>query len=150
MVKSTRSGVRSCIRYLAVAWMKKHMLFENSPSKTHCKIDISKFILRAVVKKSDTTTVIYSVFENRPSKTNGKTHISKFLLRAVVQKSDTTTVIYCVFENRPSKTHSKITLWSHNIMKIILYLIWHLSYDTSDMPPLIWHLWYHISAYNLN
>ena len=62
------------------------------------------------MKKSDTTTVIYSVFENRPSKTHGKTHISKFLLRAVVQKSDTTTVIYGVFENRPSKTNSQITL----------------------------------------
>ena len=62
------------------------------------------------MKKSDTTTVVYSVFEKQPSKTHGDINISKFILGAVVKKSDTTTVIYGVFENPPSKTHSKIAL----------------------------------------
>ena len=60
------------------------------------------------MKKSDTTTVIYSVFEHPPSKTHRNINISKFIDGAVVKKSDTTTVIYSDFENQPSKTHSKI------------------------------------------
>ena len=62
------------------------------------------------MKKSDTTTVIYSVFENQPSKTHGEINILKFILGAVVKTSDTTTVIYSVFEHPPSKTHCKIAL----------------------------------------
>ena len=53
----------------------------------------------AVVKKSDTTLVIYSVFETRPSKTEGKLNKSKFIRGAVVKKSDTTTVIYNVLQH---------------------------------------------------
>ena len=62
------------------------------------------------MKKSDTTTVNYSVFENQPSKTHCEINISKCILGAVVKKSDTTTVIYGDFENKPSKTHSKLAL----------------------------------------
>ena len=62
------------------------------------------------MKKSDTTTVIYSVFENQPSKTHGEINILKNILGAVVKKSDTTTVICGVFENPPPQTHSKIAL----------------------------------------
>ena len=54
-----------------------YIKYEKRPSKTHGKINISKCILGAVVKKSDTTTVIYGVFENPPSKTHSKIAILK-------------------------------------------------------------------------
>ena len=49
----------------------------------NCKINSSKFILGAVVKKSDTTTVIYGDFENRHSTTHSKRNISK--LKIIIQ-----------------------------------------------------------------
>ena len=71
----------------------------------------------AVVKKSDTTLVIYGVFEIRPSKTQGKLNSSKFIRGAVVKKSDTTTVIYNVSAALPSKIHSKINISEFQISK---------------------------------
>ena len=41
--------------------------------KTHRTINISEFILGAVVKKSDATTVKHNEFEHQPSKTHNET-----------------------------------------------------------------------------
>jgi hypothetical protein len=96
---------------------KKHGVFENIQSITYGYINISIFILGAVVNKSEATTVVYCVFETWPSQTHGNINMSICILGAVVKKSEATTVIYSVFGTWPSKTQSKTNI------------------STSQMPP---------------
>ena len=103
---------------------KKNVFFEKLPSKTPRKIAISKFMPGAVVKRSDTTLVIYGVFETRPSKTQGKLNDSKFIRGAVIKKSDMTTVTYNVSATLPLKIQSKVNMSEFQNSKTHCFVQW--------------------------
>ena len=110
---------------------KKHMLFEKWPSKTHGKINISFFMLGAVVKKSYVTIAKYTVLDTWPS----------ISLSFTIKKPPR-----CPPAQQPPRCPRDVPDMPKCLQDASqMPLIWHLWYETSDMTPLMWHLWYDTS-----